>query len=91
MGMTILLYGFPILVGFVLGYFFTTAVVVIITVIAGIIAFAMRPKREQEIGALIGMIAWVIIGIGVTVMWGTHLYVTGTDIGIPSFFQYIFR
>lgn len=89
--MTIIVYGAPTLVGFMLGYFFTTTVVVIITIVAGIVAVVMRPKREQEIGALVGMIAWVVLGVGTASMWLTHLYVTGTNLGIPPFMQYILR
>ncbi len=89
--MQLIVYGGPILVGFVLGYFFTTPIVAIITVIATIIAFVLRPKREQELGALMGYLVWVILVIGVVAMWVTHLCVTGTDFSISDFSQYIFR
>lgn len=89
--MVLLIYGGTILTGFVLGYFFATPVIVVITVIAAILALVLRPRREQELGALVGVIAWIILGVGSVAMWGTHLYVTGVDLGIPDLSSYIFR
>lgn len=89
--MKLLLYGFPVLTGFVLGYFFATPVIIAVSLIAMIIAFVLRPKREQELGAAIGIIAWVVLGVGATAMWTTHLYVTGVEVGMADYMQYILR
>jgi len=89
--MQLIILGAPILVGFVLGYFFNTTIIIGISACAAILAVVLRPKREQEIGALIGVIAWVVIGIGFVVMWGTHFYVSDTVLGLPDLGQYIFR
>lgn len=89
--MPLLLYGGPILVGFVFGYFFTTPVIVIMTVVAAMVGAGLMPQRNQEIGGLVGVIVWIVLGIGVVTMWGTHFYVTGADLGLPDLFRYIFR
>lgn len=89
--MPLLFYGGPILVGFVFGYFFATPVIVVVTAMAAILALVLRPKREQELGALVGVLAWITLGVGTVAMWWTHLYVTGADLGIPDLSQYIFR
>jgi len=91
MGTKVLFYGGIILVGFVLGYFLTVTMIVIITIIAAVITIIMRPKREQEIGAIYGILVWIVLGLGTTVMWTTYLYTTGVDLGIPDISQYIFR
>lgn len=89
--MLLIISGAAILVGFVLGYFFNTTVVIIISVAAAILAIALRPRREQELGALIGVIAWLVLGLGFLAMLITHLYVNGTSLGIPDLGKYIFR
>jgi len=89
--MPILLYGGTILVGFVLGYFLTTLAIGIVTVCAGIAAVWLRPKSEEGLGALIGVIAWWVRGLAVLVMWGTHLSVTDTELGLDIVSGYIFR
>jgi hypothetical protein len=89
--MQIIIFGGPVLIGFVLGYFFNTAVLGIISLFIVALIIVLRPKHEQEIGALFGVIAWIVLGISFVTMWGTHLYVSNTSFNIPSISQYIFR
>lgn len=79
------------LVGFVLGYFFTTPLLVIITICGIIISIVMRPKREQGLAGVIGYLTWIFFGCGFAALWITHLYVIDVNIGIPDISQYIFR
>ena len=86
-----LFYVLPILIGFIVGYFFNTAVIVFMTIVAAVVGVILRPKREQEIGALIGVIAWIMIALGAIAMWGTHLYVNDADLGVPNLSEYLLR
>lgn len=89
--MQFVIFVLPILLGFVFGYFFTTFFISAITILALFIAIATRPKSEQELGALIGVIIWVVLGLGTVAMWGTHFYVEGADLGLSSIGKLIFR
>ena len=89
--MFFLINGTAVLIGFILGYFFTTTVLVIITICCMFIALILRPKTEQELGAIIGIGVWIALGIGVVAMWSTHLYVNDSNLGIPNLSEYLFR
>lgn len=92
--MSFLIYGGSILVGFVLGYFLAKPMVMIISLICVSLAIGMRPRKEQELAALIGVIAWIVLSITMVMMWATHLYVTGfsfSGMGIPNIAHYFLR
>lgn len=82
------------LVGFVFGYFLAAPALVAATAIAAIVAMAWRPKREQELGSLIGVAILCMLGVTTITMWATHLYVTGFsfgNLGLPNLSKFVFR
>ncbi|MBI2064818.1 MAG: hypothetical protein HYT62_02050 [Candidatus Yanofskybacteria bacterium] len=83
--MTVLLYGVLILVGFVLGYFFQTLVLVLLTIIC-LVASAYMAMTYREMEALITMI-FVRCAIVVNIaMWVTH-YIVTANLTNPSWLQ----
>lgn len=88
--MQALLYGVPVLVGFVLGYFLAWPVLVLISV--GIIAFAgwmVWTTKDAEIGAFIGVIVAFEAGIGLVSMWVTMAVIYGVTAHIDL--HWLFR
>lgn len=70
--MGLLLYGLPILLGFICGFFFTVPVNAALTVVAVAIGGGLLwSTRNAEIGGLIGVIAAFLAGVFLAAMWVT--------------------
>ncbi|MFA6043183.1 MAG: hypothetical protein WCV85_00615 [Patescibacteria group bacterium] len=90
--MTLLFWGGPILVGFVLGYFLALPVLIGISVLCLILALLrFRDWSQQEIGQIFTVAFVFVLVIGNASMWVTY-YFASNQHWIGDFFQkYIFR
>ncbi len=88
--MAVLLNGVLVLVGFVLGYFFQTPVLVTFTIICLVIGIYMAATfREMETLATMIFVACAIVAN--LAMWATHYLVTDQP-WLQNFFKtYVFR
>ncbi len=87
MGQTLLLC--MLLLGFVAGYFFTTGVVIALTIIAISIAVYLFIVCK-EMAAMIAMIYTSFMVVGVIVMWVTHLLASDQP-WLDNFLKHILR
>lgn len=84
------IYGLPILIGFIVGYFLTLQVNIALSIVAVSIAvFMLWKTRNWEIGALIGIIAAVIVSVFILAQWATIAY-SGNMIG-PIDLTWLFK
>jgi hypothetical protein len=90
MNNTLVLYGAPILLGFVCGYFFAFPVVVVLTLIAvGIGVGLLYSTRNAELGSLIGFIAAIEATIFLASLWITVAIVSGFAVHVDL--SWLFR
>jgi len=88
--MSILIYGGLILSGFVLGYFFQTGVLIILSVIIIIIAILWLSKA-QEIETLLAMGFAACGGVSILAMWVTWYFVNDKTFVQDFFKHYILK
>lgn len=72
--MSILIYGGLILLGFVLGYFFQTGILITISAVVAIVVIWWL-YRAREIKVLAAMLAAVFGGVSILAMWATWYFV----------------
>ena len=84
--MPVLIYGGLILLGFVLGYFFQTGVLIVVSVIIIVLAVSWLHKaREME--TLMAMAFAVCGGVSVLAMWVTW-YLVNDKTFVQEFFRH---
>lgn len=72
--MFILFWFGPVVVGFLLGYYLSVSALIALSLTGFAIGWIFRPKREQEIGALLGVIVVTPLTIGLISAWLTYLF-----------------
>jgi hypothetical protein len=76
--MKLVMWGVPILLGFMCGFFFTLPVNIAISAVAGGAGgWMLWSTRNHEIGALVGVIAMFLAGIFLVSLWVTIASVSG--------------
>ena len=90
--MEILMFGGPILVGFVLGYFFALPVLGIITAISGALTlYVFKDFKGSGLAGAAMLIFAFVVSLGNISMWVTHYFVSN-QIWFGEFVHtYIFR
>ena len=66
------IYGLPILIGFIVGYFLTLPVNIALSIMAVLVAaFMLWTTRKAELGAIVGILAALIGFVFIATQWAT--------------------
>lgn len=81
--MKAIIYGVPIILGFVCGYFLSLPVICLLTIVAiSIASYLLWVTKDAELGVIVGFIAAIEAAIFLASLWVTTFVVSGWSIPI---------